>query len=199
MDMQNMQQPEQPADAGIFSPNDPAAIEEPVQGEFTIDAAQVESGIKDNMDETQIANMDRVLQEGQNLLFGEETHYHLMDQMKDSKDVGGDLGNGAFNIMSMLIKGGGNTMPGDIVLPSGMILMARASEFLNESGIAKVTDDDFEEASHIFSVKIMNTYDPEFRNKMQQHSGQAAPAQQPAQPQGETPQAGGGLLNMTGA
>lgn len=197
MDMQDMQQPEQPAEAGFFSPEDQSTPEN--AGQFTINSDQIESSIKEQMDKQQSANLDRVLTEGNELLFGKETHYQLMDQLKNSQNLSADLGNGAFGVMSILIKEGGNTMPGDIVLPAGMILMARASEFLNQSGLAQITDDDFEEAAHIFSVKIMDTYDPEFRNKMQQHSGQQGQEQpMPPEQQGSVPQPNGALLNMTG-
>ncbi len=165
------------------------------EGAFTINSQQIEESIKDQMDDRQEPDLDRVLEAGNELLFGEETHYQLMDQLKDSKNIAGDLGDGAFNVMALLIKQGGNTMPGDIVLPAGMILMARASEFLNESGVAQVTDEDFEEASHIFSVKIMNTYDPEFKAKMEQHSGGQEPNRQMNSEQSAIPQSGG-MLNM---
>lgn len=139
-------------------------------GEFTIDSQQIESGIKEQMDKTQSSNLDRVLNEGNELLFGEDTHYQLMDSLQGSKDISGDLGNGAFNIMSMLIKESGNSIPGDVILPAGVILLARASEFLNESKIVQVTDDDFEEAAHLFTVKTMNAYDKDFQGKMKQYS-----------------------------
>ncbi|MFA7253837.1 MAG: hypothetical protein WC107_04740 [Patescibacteria group bacterium] len=139
-------------------------------GEFTIDSQQIESGIKEQMDKTQSSNLDRVLNEGNELLFGEDTHYQLMDSLQGSKDISGDLGNGAFNIMSMLIKESGNSIPGDVILPAGVILLARASEFLNESKTVQVTDDDFEEAAHLFTVKTMNAYDKDFQGKMKQYS-----------------------------
>lgn len=141
-------------------------------GEFTIDSQQIESGIKEQMDKTQSSNLDRVLNEGNALLFGEDTHYQLMDSLQGSKDIAGDLGNGAFNIMSMLLKESGNSIPGDVILPAGVILLARASEFLNESQTVQVTDDDFEEAAHLFTVKTMNAYDTDFQGKMKEYSAQ---------------------------
>lgn len=141
-------------------------------GEFTIDSQQIETGIKEQMDKTQSSNLDRVLNEGNALLFGEDTHYQLMDSLQGSKDIAGDLGNGAFNIMSMLLKESGNSIPGDVILPAGVILLARASEFLNESQTVQVTDDDFEEAAHLFTVKTMNAYDTDFQGKMKEYSAQ---------------------------
>lgn len=204
MDMQNTQT-QDPASAGFFSPESGQVdlVAQPEihgQTQFTVNSHQIEAAVKEKMDDRQEPDLDRVLEQGTELLFGEETHYKLMDQLADSKNIAADLGNGGFNFMALLIHQSGGTIPGDVILPAGTILMARASEFLNESGVAKVTDEDFEEASHIFGTKIMHTYDPEYKERMQQYSGQAAPDQQmqPDQPQGAMPQAGGGLLNMTG-
>jgi hypothetical protein len=158
---------------------------------FTINSDQIEAGVKDQMDKTQSGNLDRVLSEGNKLLFGKDTHYQLMDSLQGSADISGDLGNGAFNMMGMLLKSSGNSIPGDVILPAGVILLARASEFINESGIATVTDDDFENAAHIFSVKIMNAYDPDFQEKMKLHAGggnqQSGPVEGMSQ-QSEVPQ-----------
>lgn len=137
---------------------------------FTINSDQIEAGVKDQMDKTQLGNLDRVLSEGNKLLFGKDTHYQLMDSLQGSADISGDLGNGAFNMMGMLLKSSGNSIPGDVILPAGVILLARASEFLNESKTVQVTDDDFEEAAHLFTVKTMNAYDKDFQGKMKQYS-----------------------------
>lgn len=137
---------------------------------FTINSDQIEAGVKDQMDKTQSGNLDRVLSEGNKLLFGKDTHYQLMDSLQGSADISGDLGNGAFNMMGMLLKSSGNSIHGDVILPAGVILLARASEFLNESKTVQVTDDDFEEAAHLFTVKTMNAYDKDFQGKMKQYS-----------------------------
>lgn len=137
---------------------------------FTINSDQIEAGVKDQMDKTQSGNLDRVLSEGNKLLFGKDMHYQLMDSLQGSADISGDLGNGAFNMMGMLLKSSGNSIPGDVILPAGVILLARASEFLNESKTVQVTDDDFEEAAHLFTVKTMNAYDKDFQGKMKQYS-----------------------------
>lgn len=117
--------------------------EEP--GGFTIDPGQVEQGIKKQMKPDQVKNLDRVLTEGNKLLFGKDTHYQLMDGLIDSKDIPGDLGNGSFTLLMMLYKGGGYTMPTDIMDAVGTILLARACAFLSQAGMVQVTDDDYEE------------------------------------------------------
>lgn len=166
------------------------------QSGFTIDANQIEDTIKEHLEPEQISALDRVVKAGHELMFGKDTHNKIMDGLQDSQDIGGDLGQGAYNMMLLLLQQSGNTIPGEVIIPSGIILLARAGEFFKESGIP-ITDDDFEEAVHIFSTMTMNKLDPEFKAKMEQHSGQqtTTPGQQP---QSDMPQAGGGLLNVNG-
>ena len=164
---------------------------------FTIDANQIEDTIKKHLEPKQIPALDRVVKAGHELMFGKDTHNKIMDGLEGSKDIGGDLGKGAFHMMLLLLKQSGNTIPGEIIIPVGIILLARAGEFFKESGIP-ITDDDFEEAVHVFSTMTMNKLDPEFKAKMEQHSGQqqAAMPDQQIRPQGNMHQAGG--LLMTG-
>lgn len=173
---------------------------------FTINAQEIEGAIEQHMDENQRKKLDRVLDTGHELLFGKETHYKIMDGIKDSQDIGKDLGEGAFHLMMILFKQSKNTLPGDIIIPAGVILLANAAEFLSQSGMP-ITDDDFEEATHTFTTLTMNTLDPSFKQRMQQqmpNNKVAANMQQQAsddtQQHVQSPplmQKGGGLLDST--
>lgn len=172
--------------------------EEPSEQGFSIDPGQVEQGIKEQMKPEQAKNLDRVLTEGNKLLFGKDTHYQLMDGLKDSQDIPGDLGTGAFTLIMMLYKGGGYTMPPELMMPTGAILLARACAFLSQSGMIPVTDDDYEEAVHIFTVKLHSTLDPSFKERMDKSiGGDQGPPQQPTAPeQPPQPQQPAGILNQ---
>lgn len=186
MDEPIMQQPDQ----DVGGQEEPA---EPGTEGFTIDPGQVEQGIKKQMKPDQAKNLDRVLTEGNKLLFGKDTHYQLMDGLKDSKDIPGDLGNGAFSLLMMLYKGGGFTMPTDIMDAVGTILLARACAFLSQAGMVQVTDDDYEEAVHVYTVKLHSTLDPKFKERMDQSIGQG---EQRPPDTGTPPQQPGGILNQ---
>ena len=160
---------------------------------FTIDPGQIEQSIKDQMQPEQVKDLDRVLTEGNKLIFGKDTHYQLMDGIEGSQDIPGDLGNGAFSLIMMLYKGGGYTMPPELMLPAGAILLARTCEFLNKSGMVQVTDDDYEEAMHIFTVKLHSTLDPNFKDRMSQSLGQGE--QQPDAPDAAEQPQPQGVLN----
>lgn len=191
-------QPQQPAEAGMpeaGEPHEQEGAESEGSTGLSVTSDQVESSIKEQLDDRQDKDLDQLVDAGNDLLFGKETHYQLMDQLQNSKDIGTDLGGGAFSLMTMLIKESGGKIPGDIVLPAGVILLTRVAEFLNESGMVQVTDEDFEKATHLFSVQIMNTFDPEFKSKMQQYSGGEGMPQDPAQNM-QQPQQPAGLLGQ---
>ena len=122
-----MQQAQQPAQAGFFSPTENApqeqeSFENEQENAFSIDSNQVESAIKDHVDDRQESDLNQLLDAGNDLLFGKDTHYQLMDQLQSSKDIGADLGGGAFSLMTMIIKEKNGRVPGEVVLPAGVIL-----------------------------------------------------------------------------
>lgn len=170
---------------------------------FTINADQIEESIKQQMDDKQEKQLDRLLDEGNNLLFGKDTHYQLLSGLENSKNIAKDLGEGAYNMMMSLIKQGAN-VPGEIIPAAGAILMARVAEFINQSGMATITDDDYGNAVEMFGHLIMR-HDPQFMERMKQNIGQTQP-QEMAQGSDMSMDSAGqisaqqpnGLLNMTG-
>ncbi len=160
----------------------PSDVDQEEAGEFSIDPGQVEKGLKDQMNPEDISGLDRVLKEGNKLLFGKDTHYQLMKGIESSKDIPGDLGMGAFSMMMMLYKSGKYTMPTQLLRPAGTILLTRACAYISESKLAPITDDDYEEAMHIFSTH-MDALDPKFKERIAQSLGQGEQPQQP-QPTG---------------
>lgn len=169
------------------------------QEQSDVDSAQIEAGVKEELNKEQIVKLERLLQAGQELLFGKESHYKMLEGLESSQDVGGDLGKGAIGMLLMLIKQSGDTLTGDIALPAGLILLARLTEFMNMegSGLPHVSDDDYEEATHIFTIVVQYHFDPEFRAEFDKQQRGQAPEQEPPmapeQPQPQVPQA---LLNQ---
>lgn len=147
---------------------------------FTIDPSQIEKTLNEHMDPKDVSDLNRVLAEGNKLLFSKDTHYQLMEGIDTSKDIPGDLGMGAFTLIMMLYKGGGYTMPTQLLQPAGTILLTRACAYISESGIAPITDDDYEEAMHIFTTHLQSL-NPKFKERMDQSLGGGQ--DQPQQPQ----------------
>ncbi|MCP5244885.1 MAG: hypothetical protein H6937_02495 [Burkholderiales bacterium] len=192
---QNPQQPQQ-------EPQIPEAEKPGMNsGGLSFNSSQVEQGIKEQLDEGQKPKLDKILQAGNKILFGKDTHYQILDGMEgmEGEQLSATMAEGALGLTNILFEKSGGTLPPDLIPSAATILMARASEFLNESGIANVTDDVFEQAMHIYSVKLMDKNDPEFSKKVR---GGEQPEQQ-AQPtipqqEGGLQKRGGGLLNRGG-
>lgn len=179
MDEQMMQQPQ----GGQEEPNEPGT------SGFTIDPSQIEKTLKEQMDPKDVSDLNRVLAEGNKLLFGKDTHYQLMEGIDTSKNIPGDLGMGAFTLMMMIFKGGKYSMPTQLLQPAGTILLTRACAYISESGIAPITDDDYEEAMHIFTTHLQSL-NPKFKERMDQSLGQGG-QEPPMEAGNEQPQTGG--------
>lgn len=139
-----------------------------------LDAQQIETSMREHMDKQDLPKLDRILKAGHKLLFSKESHYKMLDGLEQSQDVSGDLGKGAVGMTLMLLKQSGNTLPGEVVIPAGIILLARLVEFMNTegSGMPQVSNDDYERAVHVFTTLIMDKLDPEFKNKIQSQGQQ---------------------------
>ncbi len=166
---------------------DMAAPTDPAQSQgLTFTTEQLVDSFKENMDSEQAKDMGIVIDQGKELLFGPGSHSKIMGMLEGSQNIAQDLGNGAFDSMNLVLQSIAKEKPGEeidgkSILPAGVAMISLALEFINESGMAPVNDDTFEEASHIFSTRMMDTYDPEFKAKAAEYQGQSQPgAQVPA-------------------
>lgn len=125
------------------------------------------------------------------MIFGKDSHYKIFEGIEQSKDIGGDVGKGMFAVMVSLVESGKGSIlreHGDVLIPAGTILLARVYEFMNTegSGMPPLSDDDYEEANHVFSSMIQYKYDAEYKKAIDEHRGQQG--QQADQPEQPTPQ-----------
>lgn len=161
---------------------------EPQEG-LSFTTEQLVDSFKEHMEPEQIKDMGLVIDAGKELLFGPDTHSQLMGMLEGSKNIGEDLGNGAFDAMNLVLKSIAQNKPnedidGKAILPAGVVLISMALEFINESGMAPVNDDTFEQASHIFSTKMMSTYDPQFKERAAQYQAPQGTTQPTTAPVG---------------
>lgn len=171
---------ESPAENAQETPQDEA-------GEFTINPDQVESSIKQKLDDKQVSALNRILDAGNKLIFGKDTHYQILEDLTDDDDtkLSQELGEGAANLAIVMFQKSGGTMPQELIVPAGVILLARVCEFLSRSG-HPVTDDMFDEATHVFNTKLSQLADPDYQGKVQQAMGHDE-QEQPGQDQQEQP------------
>lgn len=166
------------------------------QGGLSFTAQQIEDGLREQFEGDELDDLDQLVSAGHKLIFGKDTHYQILDGFKatEGEQLAMELAQGAVGLTGIIMQESGGTVPPQLIGSAATILMARVSEFLNESGMANVTDEVFEEAMHAYSVKLMADNDPEFARQaggMQQEQ----PMQQPVQQQ---PARAGGLLSRGG-
>lgn len=132
--------------------------------ELTINSNEIYSEMVNQMDEKQVNNLDQLLNVSNEMLFENPETNTLIDHLEQSQNIGKDLGEGAFSFFMTLMQQSQN-MPGDIVDPYAMIMIARVAEYLSEVGVA-ITDEDYETAVHTFVTLVHSKYDPDFQAKM---------------------------------
>lgn len=162
--------------------------------DFTIDSDQIQQAIKEQLDDKQNKALVRILDAGNKLLFGKDTHYDVMEGLADDDDtkLADELGKGGISIATMLFQKSGGTMPQELIIPAGVILMARVAEFLNQTG-HKINDDIFHNSVVMFDSGLKQSVDPKYKDMVDQALSDSGAQEQ--DPQEAMPQpAASGLL-----
>lgn len=156
---------------------------------------EIEKGLSQQFSGDELSDLEQLVNAGNQILFGKDTHYQIIDGFKSQggEELAQELAHGAVGLTKVIIQESGDSVPPKLIAPAATILMARVAEYLNKTGMANVTDDVFEEAMHIYSVKLMADHDPEFAKKAGYGQDDQQPEQQPEQQ--AIPQQGG-LLNQ---
>jgi len=147
---------------------------------------RIEPSIREQMDDNQNSDMDKVINAGMKLLFGKETHKKLFEAIRPEDDIPieDELGTAAVNIMMIMFQKSGNSIPGEVMIPAGTILLARAVDYINESGIAQVTDEQFGLALEMFVDVLQSKFSPEGQSQGEQpQDGEQPQQEQPQQPE----------------
>lgn len=134
-------------------------------GGLTVTADAVAEKIKESMDPDMWDDVKQAVREGMKLMFEKKSHDLLFDSIRPEDEVPleEELGTGATNFMMIMYHNSQGTMPLEVVGTAGTILLAKACEFINETGMAPIDDDVFAEALEIFSANIQDKLNPDFR------------------------------------
>lgn len=158
-----------PANDDYFAANDPEFGDGDGGGDtdFTIDSDQIESAIKEQLDNDQKTALNRILEAGNQLLFSKDTHYEVMEGLTDDDDtrLADELGKGGISLAMLLFEKSGGTMPQELIIPAGVVLLARVSEFLKQTG-HKINDEIFSKAVEMFHLGFMQKINPEFHKRV---------------------------------
>lgn len=189
MQQQQMMQPDQqqPMQQDQEESGEGNTPEGQESGEFTINADQIEAGIKKQLDQNQIKALNRILDAGNQLVFSKDTHNQIMDGLNDNDDtqLADELGKGAISLATILFEKSGGTMPQELIIPAGVILLAHVAEFLKQTG-HRINDEIFHDAVMMFQSGLSQQADPSYHDKVKQamnESDQQIPQDQSAQPE----------------
>lgn len=99
----------------------------------------------------QAQQLQRIVLAGQKVMFDKQSHKLLLQQLDGPGTMSMKLGQGVAGLMGLLLQESKNSLPPNLIIPAGMILVAHAAEFLRQSG-TDLTDQDIAQA-----VKVMVT------------------------------------------
>lgn len=178
------------------TPNNNATEEaqEP-SGTLTITAEYAKQSLFKNLGEKEQNIIGRVIYAGMKLLFTPEMNAKVVEGIKrqdEGMDISDKLGIGVGHTLVIMYTESKGTMPLGAMFPAGYVLLAKMYEFVDQTGLAEVTDEDFGESMQMMNAVIEKTFNPKYNGDLveqgkeavaqgQQTQDQAAPAA-PAQP-----------------
>lgn len=167
-----------------------AALSEQEADTLTVTADSVAGEILANpeLDAKTKQGIKQLVNAGGKLLFDKEANEQLFDAVNPDDEVplAEEVGVGAVSLMLLLLNKSQGNVPMEAMVPAGAILIAKALEFINSSGLENATDQTYSEAFEMFYTALIAKLDPEFSQSM---GGEA-----PMEEQAAMAQPGGGLL-----
>ena len=90
---------------------------------------------------TQAGQLDKIVLAGKKVMFSKESHHLFMDQLDAPGTMAQKLGQGVAGLMGLLWQESRQSLPPQLLIPAGMVLVAVAAEFLRKGGM-DVADED---------------------------------------------------------
>ena len=124
--------------------------------------------------------MQRIVVAGMKVMFDAKTHSLMLDQLKGPGTISQKIGQGVAGLMAMLMQESKNSLPGNLLIPAGLVLSCKAAEFLRGSG-QLVSDADLAEAMNVMTREILNATgtDPDKVAEMAQSGSMKKPGMKP--------------------
>lgn len=140
---------------------------------------------------------ERVVVAGMKMMFSKETNKYMLKQLEGPGSMAEKLGGGVAELMLALFMQSNKTMPPQVIIPAGTELLVQAADFINQAGLAEVTNRDVGDGVQImmsiifkqFGVdptKLMQKID-QFDPRQVQQLAQQQAAQNQQMPQGQQP------------
>lgn len=98
--------------------------------------------------------LDKVVLAGMKIMFDQKTHHLMAQELDRDGDTAEKLGMGVAGLMGLLMEQSQRSIPPQLLIPAGVVLMGHAADFVRKSG-DDVTDEEFGEAVEVFLDTIM--------------------------------------------
>lgn len=104
----------------------------------------------------QAQQLDRMVLAGLKVMFSKQSHPMMMEVMNGPDPVPYKLSQGVCGLLGLLMRESKNSLPPNLLVPAGMILMAHAAEFLRKSG-TKVSDKDIGDGIQMMTDTLLHS------------------------------------------
>ncbi len=94
-----------------------------------------------HLTDKQGAQLDRIVLAGRKVMFAEQSHKLFLDQLDGPGTIAQKMGQGVAGLMALLWQESKQSLPPELLIPGGMVLVAVAADFLRKGGM-DVTDQD---------------------------------------------------------
>ena len=98
--------------------------------------------------------LQRIVIAGQKVMFDAKTHHLMLDQIKAPGPLPQKLGMSIAGLLGLLWQESRNSLPPNLMIPAGMVLLAYAAQFLNRAG-QSVSDLDFAAAAKVMVTTVL--------------------------------------------
>lgn len=145
-----------PASAAPAAPEAPAAS---TPGKLTLTPEAIQAKL--NLDAKQKPMLQRIVVAGMKVMFDPKTHQLMLDSLNGPGPLGQKLGQGIAGLMGVLVRESQGSMPPDLLIPAGLVLMGHAADFMAKAGMP-VTDQDVGQGMEVMIDTVLraNKIDP---------------------------------------
>lgn len=100
--------------------------------------------------------LDRMVLAGLKVMFSKQSHHMMMEVMNGPDPAAYKLSQGVCGLLGLLMRESKNSLPPNLLVPAGMILMAHAAEFLRKSG-EEVSDKDIGDGIQMMTNTLLHS------------------------------------------
>ena len=122
--------------------------------ELTLDSVKKNIQVPPQLQEA----YEKVVIAGMKVMFSEQTNQILLQELQRPGAVGEKMGKGVAGLLLLLFKESNETMPPQVIFPAGVELVMQAADFLRQTELAKVTNQDIGVAVETMIMTILEKF-----------------------------------------